>query len=38
MRWTDELGNEIEWCWIAPFDDMLIEALSRLMVGECKLD
>jgi hypothetical protein len=33
MKWHDELGNQIEWCWVAPFDDMLIEGLE-LFINE----
>jgi hypothetical protein len=30
MQWFDEeQDREIEWCWVAPFDDVLVEAIAN---------
>jgi hypothetical protein len=30
MQWFDEeQDRKIEWCWVAPFDDVLAEAIAN---------
>jgi hypothetical protein len=36
MKWFDEEQDmEIEWCWVAPFDDVLAEAISNWVDSAC---
>jgi hypothetical protein len=34
MKWYDEAQDmPIDWCWVAPFDDMLAEAIEPWIEG-----
>jgi hypothetical protein len=36
MQWFDEeRGTQIEWCWVAPFDDVLAEAIANWVDSAC---